>query len=118
MPDYIDGGVGDDQLYGANATDGQNEIYGREGNDIIYDGDQGAYIEGNEGDDKIRAGGGNDIIDGGTGNDYIQDDHGDDTVVFKLATEQIQFPMQQEITHFHCQVFLLKMQQHIRKATT
>ena len=59
---YLDGGDGDDVLYGGPAG-GDDEMYG--GN----------------GDDRIFGGKGNDIMTGGEGNDYLKGGPGEDTLV-------------------------------------
>ena len=59
---YLDGGGGDDVLYGGPAG-GDDEMYG--GN----------------GDDRIFGGKGNDILTGGEGNDYLKGGPGEDTLI-------------------------------------
>ena len=59
---YLDGGDGDDVLYGGPAG-GDDEMYG--GN----------------GDDRIFGGKGNDILTGGEGNDYLKGGPGEDTFI-------------------------------------
>jgi Ca2+-binding RTX toxin-like protein len=55
--DYIDGGPGNDILYG------------KWGNDTIFGGDGDDRIDGGAGDDRLDGGPGNNRIDGGPGND-------------------------------------------------
>ncbi len=62
----IDGGAGNDDLFGTEARD---QISGGEGHD---------YIAGNAGDDVLYGQGGDDYIDGGAGNDIIYGNAGND----------------------------------------
>ena len=103
----MNGGEGDDALYGMGGNDllkggaGRDFIDGGAGNDTIY-GDDGVsndtsntgndLLLGGAGNDTIRGGGGNDILDGGTGNDVLWGEAGDDNLtggagsdVFKIA---------------------------------
>jgi Ca2+-binding RTX toxin-like protein len=105
----LDGGAGDDILYGgsiSNGGDGNDTIYdavsadGGSGNDTIFfyeynysgsavggagndeiHGNSGANsIGGDEGEDTLYGADGNDLIDGGAGNDILDGDAGDDTL--------------------------------------
>ena len=60
------------------AGDGDDEIYGGDGGDIIRGGRGDDYIEGNGGADDIRGGRGDDVIFGGGGGDTIRGGGGDD----------------------------------------
>ncbi len=68
---------GDDNLYGGDGHDillglgGDDIIYGGEGNDIIFGGSGNDFIYGGEGNDTIFAGSGSDTIYGGAGSDTI-----------------------------------------------
>lgn len=64
----IDGGGGNDLLYGAG---GEDFIQGGSGNDRIagFLGDD--TLEGEDGDDQVVAGAGDDYVDGGTGDDRL-----------------------------------------------
>ncbi|MEM7438275.1 MAG: Hint domain-containing protein [Pseudomonadota bacterium] len=67
--DSIDGGLGDDELYG---EEGDDRIFGNQGNDEIY---------GGEGNDNLGgADAGNDTFFGGTGDDMVEASWGDDTL--------------------------------------
>lgn len=71
--DEIDGGLGNDTIYG---NGGADAIAGGDGNDTIY-GDSGAdKMAGDAGTDTIYGGTGNDVLDGGAGVDdlYGEDD--------------------------------------------
>lgn len=67
---YLDGGLGDDQISG-NA--GDDTLLGGEGNDVLY---------GGVGDDSLIGGVGNDYLSGGTGSDtyYFEQGWGNDTI--------------------------------------
>lgn len=73
----INGGPGDDHIYGSSGDDilnggpGDDRIYGLEGNDVI---------DGGDGNDTIFAGQGNDTINGGLGNDVIYAGEGNNSV--------------------------------------
>ncbi|MEX0875024.1 MAG: adhesin, partial [Actinomycetota bacterium] len=76
--DIIDGGGGNDQIFGGN---GQDTIFGGEGDDFI-DGQNGSdTVYGGEGNDTLRGGSnGNDTIFGDAGDDDIDGGNGDDTL--------------------------------------
>jgi Ca2+-binding RTX toxin-like protein len=73
--DYINGGSGNDVLYGywGNDTilggDGNDRLDGGAGADRLYGGNGNDYFQGGYGNDTIYGGPGNDRIDGGPGND-------------------------------------------------
>src|SRR5215470_2158183 len=67
-PGPVDGGGGDDLIFGAESTD---NIRGGDGNDIIW---------GKEGRDKLFGDAGNDLIRGGMGNDTLTGGAGNDTL--------------------------------------
>ncbi|MDH5666246.1 MAG: hypothetical protein OEY10_08115, partial [Nitrosopumilus sp.] len=71
----IEGGRGDDVLYGGSGND---EIEGGQGADTIYGGAGNDEIEGGQGADTIYGGAGNDEIEGGQGADTIIGGEGDD----------------------------------------
>lgn len=83
----IDGGEGNDEIYGSPKNDelfgdaGEDGIWGGEGNDAI-DGDTGNDnpLNGEGGDDIIYGYSGNDVINGGTGNDVLLGEGDDDTI--------------------------------------
>ncbi|WP_440683396.1 calcium-binding protein, partial [Cysteiniphilum halobium] len=75
---YIDGGKGNDKLYG-NIYD--DVLFGGDGNDYIDAGLGDDIIDGGTGDDYLYGGThGNDTIFGGDGNDYIDAGLGDDII--------------------------------------
>lgn len=81
VPQTIDGGPGNDELWGDNGDDvirggdGNDKIYGRSGDDQLF---------GDAGDDTILGYGGNDTLDGGPGRDNLHGDSeytsGNDTI--------------------------------------
>ncbi|MCF6252720.1 MAG: type I secretion C-terminal target domain-containing protein [Methylococcaceae bacterium] len=70
----MDGGKGDDEIYGGS---GDDTIDGGKGDDEIDGGVGNDQIDGEKGDDIIDGGGGNDILTGGDGDDIFVWD-GDD----------------------------------------
>ena len=77
LPDVIDGGIGNDRLYG---QDDNDTITGKSGNDILV---------GGVGSDRLIGDGasniGDDLIYGGTGRDILTGDGGTDTFVFQAG---------------------------------
>ena len=77
LPDIIDGGIGNDKLYG---EDNNDTITGKSGNDILV---------GGVGSDRLIGDGlsniGDDLIYGGTGRDVLTGDGGADTFVFQAG---------------------------------
>jgi Ca2+-binding RTX toxin-like protein len=65
---YLDGGDGNDTIYGSNATD---YIFGGNGHD---------HLDGRSGKDYVFGDGGNDYLRGGKGNDYLFGGKGEDTL--------------------------------------
>lgn len=68
--DVIEGGAGDDRLYGMGGND---VIYGGADNDTIHGRGLDTPVDADDAD--------SDYIDGGTGNDVISGDDGDDTIL-------------------------------------
>uniref|UniRef100_UPI00125F1C58 Ig-like domain-containing protein n=1 Tax=Acinetobacter guerrae TaxID=1843371 RepID=UPI00125F1C58 len=72
--DVINGGAGNDRLYGFGGNDTLN---GGAGNDIL---------RGGEGNDTLNGGAGNDYLNGGSGQNTFNGGSGSDTVFFDLLT--------------------------------
>jgi Ca2+-binding RTX toxin-like protein len=84
--DFIQGGSGPDEIYGACQladTDypcrGYSDtVYGGAGDDVVYGGDESPVF--GLADDTLHGGPGNDQLDGGAGHDDVHGDEGDDVV--------------------------------------
>ncbi|MEI4470254.1 Hint domain-containing protein [Frigidibacter sp. MR17.24] len=102
--DYLDGGDGDDVIYGEAGNDtllggkgndtldggsGNNLLKGGEGNDKIVAGDGANTVSGGAGDDKVVVGNGANSIDGGTGNDTILAGNGNNTITGGDGSDRI-----------------------------
>ena len=74
-PAIVDGGAGDDRIYGGNdddildGGDGDDRLYGRGGDDSIEGGAGSDLLVGDAGDDDLAGGDGADRINGGAGTD-------------------------------------------------
>lgn len=75
VPTRIDGGIGDDRMYGGTSRD---LVSDRFGNDRVEGGDGDDWINGGWGNDFLSGGRGNDYVSGSYGNDYVHGDDGDD----------------------------------------
>lgn len=79
--DYLDGGEGDDRIYGQGGSD---YLRGGAGNDTLYGDEYGAsysgddFLDGGDGDDYLYGGKGADILKGGDGHDRLDGEDGDD----------------------------------------
>ncbi len=116
--DHIEGGSGDDHLYGRADNDtikgggdddkiwgglgndhleggaGRDEIWGDAGEDVIKGGDNPANLAkerlyGGDDDDTIYGGGGADFIEGGKGNDELRGGQGKDTIYGESGDDKI-----------------------------
>lgn len=76
--DTLDGGPGDDSLAGAA---GHDVLDGGPGRDTLSGGADNDFMDGGEGDDSIDGGPENDDIDGGDGDDLLTGGAGDDVLV-------------------------------------
>jgi len=76
------GTAGDDSLYGY--TNGDNRIFGLEGNDDLHGNSGNDYINGGNGNDSLYGQSGNDTLQGGLGKDTFTGGTGADT--FKFTT--------------------------------
>ncbi len=75
--DFVQGGAGNDLIFGA---DDDDTLEGGSGNDTIDGQIDDDLIRGGAGDDSLLGGQGNDSIDGGTGDDYLEGGVGNDTL--------------------------------------
>ncbi|MBP2597841.1 calcium-binding protein, partial [Agrobacterium tumefaciens] len=72
----INGGAGDDQIYGGDLG---NDLFGGAGSDFLIGGKLDDWLFGGDGDDVLLAGGGlGDVLDGGSGNDRLLGDDSED----------------------------------------
>ncbi|WP_180298975.1 calcium-binding protein [Snodgrassella alvi] len=84
--DILNGGDGDDKLYGdkgddiLNGGDGNDTLNGGEGNDILNGGDGNDTLNGGEGNDILNGGAGDDTLWGKEGYDIINGGPGNDTL--------------------------------------
>jgi Ca2+-binding RTX toxin-like protein len=93
----ITGGPGPNRLI---TSDGDELIYGLEGNDtidagggndLIYGGSENDLIYGGSGNDRIYGESGNDILNGEAGNDILNGGAGNDTLTGGLGSDQFFF---------------------------
>lgn len=89
--DYIDGGSGNDEIWGSIAS---NNLFGSKGNDIIYGskvnpgidssyqaGEAGGdHLDGGSGNDMLYGSGYNDLLFGSQGKDFLYGSAGDDKI--------------------------------------
>ena len=84
VPTLIDGGLGDDAIYGGTNRD---FISDRFGNDRMEGGDGDDWINGGWGNDVLRGGRGNDFVFGSLGNDNVGGDEGNDRLYGGLGND-------------------------------
>jgi Ca2+-binding RTX toxin-like protein len=80
----LDGGGGNDRLYGFDAA----LLYGGSGNDTLTGSASADVLFGGSGDDQLHGGAGNDWLDGGSGNDLLDGGGGYDTYHFGYGSGQ------------------------------
>ena len=73
--DQLDGGDGDDRLYG---NRGHDVLLGGSGNDSLYGSRDNDKLDGGDGNDKLYGSSGNDTLLGGPGHDYLTASSGND----------------------------------------
>ncbi len=78
--DYVDGGKGDDWMYGGN---GHDTLAGKQGNDHMYGGQGRDFVKGDQGDDHLYGNAGDDWLSGGSGNDTYHWNWGDGNDVIR-----------------------------------
>ncbi len=76
--DYLSGWLGDDRLHGGK---GHDEIFGHDGNDVLRGGRGDEIISGGDGDDRIHGNHGDDVLYGDAGNDRIKGGKGRDIII-------------------------------------
>lgn len=89
----LNGGAGDDELYGMGGGD---TIVGGAGNDVIYGGssssdssDAADTIDGGSGSDVIYANGGNDSVTGFAGQDTVYGGGGNDVINYSASNDSV-----------------------------
>lgn len=75
--DIIDGGIGDDVIFG---RDGADSLSGGDDDDQVYGEVGNDSISGGNGTDQLYGGNGDDSISGGWGSDWLYGSDGDDTL--------------------------------------
>ena len=84
--DNISGGAGNNIIFGGNGADtitggsGNNVIFGGAGEDFLTGGSGSNYIDGGDGSDTVYGGSGSNVIFGGEGNDYITGGDGQNVI--------------------------------------
>ena len=76
--DLLNGGLGDDTIYGFAGSD---ELIGNAGNDFLDGGKGRDLLNGGDGDDFLYGGKGKDLLNGGDGNDFLDGGRGRDTLL-------------------------------------
>ena len=92
---YIEGGNGNDSIYGGagddviNAGPGNDTVFTGNGTNRVAGGDGNDSITGGDGRDRLFGGAGNDVINGGAGRDIISGDEGNDILVGNASNDTI-----------------------------
>lgn len=81
---FLDGGIGDDELSG---NEGNDVVFGGSGEDDIFGGVGEDSLFGDSGSDIIYGGADNDTINGGTGNDGLLGESGNDNIFDGLGDD-------------------------------
>lgn len=85
----MEGGSGNDVLYGVDAGGANDAIYGNDGDDAIYGFGGNDTLDGGDGDDYLAGGLGDDTYLINDGYDIVADVGGDDTIVFSSAYDPL-----------------------------
>jgi len=98
VPAFVDGGLGNDQLFGGTARDrltgsvGRDQLHGMGGSDTLIGGAGDDVLDGGDGNDLLHGNAGNDRINGGAGDDQLLGGDGDDL----LGVTGTMLPLMQE----------------------
>ncbi|WP_172961068.1 calcium-binding protein [Oceaniglobus roseus] len=91
--DSVDGGEGDDRIYGFVGNDtlegnfGSDTLLGGEGNDLLH-GDIAGFTDADDGDNQLYGGAGDDTLEGGsTGDDRLFGEAGNDILRFGFGAD-------------------------------
>lgn len=100
VPNFLNGGSGDDLLIGDSWADdligedgndrlfgggGPDALYGDAGSDILYGGDGADGLSGGDGNDQMFGEAGDDLFQAGLGTDLVDGGSGSDTVLYLTA---------------------------------
>ena len=85
--DWLFGNIGDDELHGG---EGRDYLEGREGNDQLFGETGNDTLAGGTGDDTLYGGDGNDSLNGEDGNDKLFGGFGQDTLVGGAGNDELE----------------------------
>ena len=94
--DTLDGGFGDDRLFGGGGADtliggfGNDSLYGGFGDDLLTGGDGDDFMDGGEGADELIGSLGDDIMHGGEGSDTLISSLGADQLFGEGGNDELQ----------------------------
>ena len=84
--DVMDGGAGNDKMFGMSGHDtvaggaGDDKLWGNSGNDVLKGGDGNDVMSGGSGEDVLEGGAGDDVMSGNSGNDVMLGGDGNDAM--------------------------------------
>jgi Ca2+-binding RTX toxin-like protein len=85
--DLLDGGPGNDILYG---QQGNDVLRGGDGNDILYGGGGNDFLDGGAGRNQLYGGAGNDVLVGNSPDEVIHGGSGLDTLLTSMAAQDVE----------------------------